>query len=129
MLLFGFNSQLVTNMKIKETLTDEAILVEIGERLVRRRLEFNLTQAALAKEAGVGKRTLERVEAGATAQLTTIIRLLRVLDLLPKLDQILPESKPGPIEVMSSKGKLRKRASSQGRGSQKEESWTWGDEQ
>ena len=113
-------------MKIENTLTDETILVEIGERLVRRRLEFNLTQAALAKEAGVGKRTLERVEAGATAQLTTIIRLFRVLGLLPILDQILPESKPTPIEVMTRKGKARKRASSRGRGSKKEESWTWG---
>ena len=115
-------------MKIKNALTDETILVEIGERLVRRRLEFNLTQAALAKEAGVGKRTLERVEAGATAQLTTIIRLFRVLDLLPKLDQILPESKPTPIEVMTRKGKVRKRASSSGRASKKEASWTWGDD-
>jgi transcriptional regulator with XRE-family HTH domain len=115
-------------MKIENILTDEAILVEIGERLVRRRLEFNLTQAALAKEAGVGKRTLERVEAGATAQLTTIIRLFRVLDLLPILDQILPESKPTPIEVMTRKGKARKRASSRGRGSKKEESWKWGDD-
>ena len=115
-------------MKIENALTDETILVEIGERLVRRRLEFNLTQAALAKEAGVGKRTLERVEAGATAQLTTIIRLFRVLGLLPILDQILPESKPTPIEVMTRKGKARKRASSRGRGSKKEESWTWGDD-
>lgn len=115
-------------MKIENILTDEAILVEIGERLVRRRLEFNLTQAALAKEAGVGKRTLERVEAGATAQLTTIIRLFRVLGLLPILDQILPEPKPTPIEVMTRKGKARKRASSRGRGSKKEESWTWGDD-
>ena len=116
-------------MKIENALTDETILVEIGERLVRRRLEFNLTQAALAKEAGVGKRTLERVEAGATAQLTTIIRLFRVLGLLPILDQILPESKPTPIEVMTRKGKARKRASSRGRGSKKEESWTWGDDE
>ena len=115
-------------MKIVDALTDEAILVEIGERLVRRRLELNLTQAALAKEAGIGKRTLERVEAGATAQLTTIIRLFRVLGLLPILDQILPESKPTPIEVMTRKGKARKRASSRGRGSKKEESWTWGDD-
>lgn len=115
-------------MKIVNVLTDEAILVEIGERLVRRRLELNLTQAALAKEAGVGKRTLERVEAGATAQLTTIIRLFRVLDLLPKLDQMLPESKPTPIEVMTRKGKVRKRASSSGRAPKTEASWTWGDD-
>lgn len=114
-------------MKIINTLTDETILAEMGERITRRRLEFHLTQAALAREAGIAKRTLERVEAGETAQLTTIIRIFRVLDLLPILDQVLPESKPGPIEVMTRKGKARKRASSKDRASAKEESWTWGD--
>ena len=118
----------MANMKIVNTLTDEAILEEIGERIARRRLETHLTQADLAREAGVAKRTLERVEAGKTAQLTTIIRIFRALDLLPKLDQLLPRSVPGPIEVMTRKGKLRKRASSRGRGSSKDGPWTWGDD-
>lgn len=115
-------------MKITNTLTDEAILAEMGERITRRRLEFHLTQAALAKEAGVAKRTLERVEAGATAQLTTIIRIFRVLDLLPVLDQLLPEAKPRPIEAITGKGKLRKRASSKGRDADKKKVWTWDDD-
>jgi len=118
----------MTNMKIINTLTDESILAEIGERVARRRLELHLTQAALAKEAGVAKRTLERVEAGASAQLTTIIRLFRELNLLPNLDQMLPESKPGPIEVMSGKGKVRKRASSRARASKTQGPWTWDDD-
>jgi len=115
-------------MKIDNMLTDTIILAEIGERIARRRLEFHLTQAALAKEAGIAKRTLERVEAGAAAQLSTIIRIFRVLGLLPNLDQMLPESNPGPIEVMERKGKIRKRASSRRQGPGKEESWTWGDD-
>jgi transcriptional regulator with XRE-family HTH domain len=116
-------------MKIINTLTDESILAEIGERIARRRLEVQLTQAALAMEAGVAKRTLERVEAGATAQMSTIIRIFRVLDLLPGLDRALPESKPRPLEVMARKGRARKRASSPARDSGKQEPWTWGDDQ
>lgn len=115
-------------MKIANALTDEAILEEIGERITRRRLEARLTQADLAREAGVAKRTLERVEAGNTAQLTTIIRIFRALDLLPKLDQMLPQSVPGPIDVMTRKGKLRKRVSSRGRRPKKDGPWTWGDD-
>jgi transcriptional regulator with XRE-family HTH domain len=118
----------MTNMKIANTLTDEAILSEIGERIAKHRLEAQLTQAALAKEAGIAKRTLERVEAGATAQLSTIIRIFRVLNLLPKLDEVLPESYPGPIEIMTRKGKVRKRASSQKRKPGDQEPWTWGDD-
>lgn len=118
----------MTIMKIINALTDETILAEIGERIARRRLEFQLTQAVLAREAGIAKRTLERVEAGETAQLTTIIRIFRVLDLLSKLDQMLAESNLGPIAVMTGKGKVRKRASSHERSSAPEQAWAWGDD-
>jgi transcriptional regulator with XRE-family HTH domain len=116
-------------MKIINSLADETILAEIGERITRRRLELQLTQAALAKEAGVAKRTLERVEAGATAQMSTIIRIFRVLNLLPGLDQALPESRPRPLVAVARKGKDRKRASSRRRDSGKQVPWTWGDDQ
>jgi len=54
-------------MKISKTLADDAILAEIGERVTRRRLDLQLTQADVAEQAGVAKRTLERIEAGASA--------------------------------------------------------------
>ena len=44
-------------MKINAQLTDEAILKELGGRLTSARLGRNLTQAALAEQAGVSKRT------------------------------------------------------------------------
>lgn len=115
-------------MKIERTLTDEAILTEVGERITRCRLERQLTQATLARQAGIAKRTLERVEAGETAQTNTIIRIFRVLDLLPNLDQMLPGSNPGPLEVMRRKGKVRKRASAQQHRSATNKPWTWGDD-
>lgn len=114
-------------MKIENTLADEAILAEMGERIARRRLELQLTQAALAREAGVAKRTLERVEAGETAQLTTIVRIFRALDLLPILNQLLPEAKPRPIEMIARKGKMRQRASSKKRKASGNKTWTWDD--
>ena len=52
-------------MKISELLTDNVILAEIGERIARRRLDLQLTQADVAEQAGVSKRTLERIEFGA----------------------------------------------------------------
>jgi transcriptional regulator with XRE-family HTH domain len=51
-------------MKITSTLTDDAVLAEIGERLCARRLELQLTQAVVAEQAGIAKRTLERMESG-----------------------------------------------------------------
>jgi transcriptional regulator with XRE-family HTH domain len=55
-------------------LTDKSILAELGGRLAQRRLELKLTQADLAEQAGVSKRTVERIEAGATTQMSTMIR-------------------------------------------------------
>ena len=51
-------------MKITPELTDSAVLHELGERLSRRRIDAGLTQAELAHEAGVSKRSVERIEAG-----------------------------------------------------------------
>ncbi len=41
-------------MKILATITDEALLKLIGERLARLRLAKNLTQQQLAEQAGLG---------------------------------------------------------------------------
>ena len=62
-------------MKLSTTLTDEAILEALGGRLASARLARNLTQAALAEQAGVAKRTVERLEAGQSAtQLSGFLR-------------------------------------------------------
>lgn len=114
-------------MKIEGLLTDEAILAELGGRIARRRLELQLTQEMLAEQAGVSKRTVERIEAGATAQMSTLIRLLRVLELLDRLETLVPEAGPRPMDLVKLKGKTRKRASGK-RKSTDEEPWHWGDE-
>lgn len=54
--------------------TDAAVLAELGDRLSRRRLQRNLTQAQLAREAGVSKRTVIRLERGESSQVTNLIR-------------------------------------------------------
>lgn len=112
-------------MKISKLLTDDAILTEIGERIARNRLDLQLTQAEVADQAGVSKRTVERIEAGGSAQMTSMFRVLRVLNLLPGLDRMIPEVGPRPMDLLKRKGKLRQRASSSRRRAQVAESWSW----
>ena len=114
-------------MKIEPLLADDAILAELGGRLVQRRLELQLTQAELAEQAGVSKRTIERVEAGATTQLSTFIRILRALELLDRLETLIPEVGPRPMDLLKLKGKERQRATRK-RGEKSNQSWQWGDE-
>ena len=115
-------------MQISKLLSDDAILAELGERIARRRLERQLTQAMLAEQAGVAKRTLERIEAGASAQMSSMIRVFRVLDLLPNLDRLIPDAGPRPMDLLKRKGKVRQRASSRGRLEGPGEPWSWDDD-
>lgn len=60
------------DMNIDEMLSDEAVLAELGQRLARLRVERDYTQAMLAEQAGISKRTLERLEAGPSCQLNSL---------------------------------------------------------
>lgn len=111
--------------------SDRAILEELGRRLRDARLERNLSQAELAGSAGIGRVTLQRMEAGESPSLINLVRVLRALDLLDGLDQLLPEAAPSPIDEVKRRGQRRRRAGSPraadaepGRGT-----WRWGDEE
>lgn len=93
------------------SLTDAAVLAELGERLSRVRLQRNLAQAQVAREAGVSKRTLVRLEKGESSQLQTLVRVLRALGLLHNLDALVPPALPSPMEQLRMQGRERRRAS------------------
>ena len=98
-------------MKITARLTDDAALRELGSRLASARLERNLTQAALAEQAGVAKRTVERLESGAVAtQLSGFLRVCRVLGVLERFDALIPEPTLSPMAQLKLQGRKRQRA-------------------
>lgn len=118
-------------MKQYEHITDNAALNLLGQRIAQHRLEQNRTQAELSHEAGVSKRTIERLEGGESIHTTNLVRVLRVLGLLANLNELVPAPVPSPLEALRSKEKRRKRASGRSRQSPDTESesgeWTWGD--
>jgi len=115
-------------MKIAPGLTDVAILQAFGARLSARRIAMGLTQADAAEQAGVSKRTLERLEAGEPVQSPNLVRVLRVLQLLDALEALLPSTGPGPMDVLWREGKTRQRAPRTGVGEAPARPWRWGDE-
>ena len=114
-------------MNITKQTTPQAALKELTTRLTHFRIESGLTQAQLATQAGVSKRTVERIENGCDLQITTLVRLLRVLGLADRLDQLIPTQTISPIEMLSGKTEPPKRAR-QKKITQTEEQWKWGDE-
>ena len=107
--------------------TDRRVLAELGDRLAQHRLNRNLTQDQLAREAGVSKRTIVRLENGQSSQVTNLLRVLRALGLLGDLDALVPArwlarsrlSRPRPERRRASPASKKPKPSSE---------WTWGDD-
>jgi transcriptional regulator with XRE-family HTH domain len=116
-------------MKFLEENSDKAILRELGERISRYRLNRNMTQSALADEAGISERTMIRLENGEPSQILNFVRVLRVLDLLENLEALVPEPPLSPIQQVKMHGKQRQRASSSPTMGETKEPWSWGDDE
>src|SRR5271157_4769776 len=119
-------------MHLDEIMTDAAVLTELGSRLERHRLERNWTQAEIAALAGVGQATVQRAERGQSVQMTSMIKLLRALELLAGLDLAIPESVDLPIARLEREQRRSRRRARGRRGrppaKDAEEPWRWGDE-
>lgn len=116
-------------MKIHADQAEDSVLRELGARLAALRLARNLTQARLAQEAGVSKRTVERLEAGTVGtQLSAFLRICRVLGLQERLELLVPEPAPSPLAQLKLKGRMRKRASGSSQVAEpapRGERWSW----
>lgn len=110
--------------------SDANILAALGARLERLRLDRPITQAALARQAGVAKRTLERMEHGESVQLTNLLRVMRALGIVERIDTLVPEPALRPLDLLAREGRRRKRAPSKAKADDPRavEPWTWGED-
>ena len=108
------------------------IMQELGERVARLRLNKNMTQEELARQAGIGSATLKRIEHGsASTQLSNFISVLRVLGLDHNLQVLVPDVPPSPGQLASiQKKNARQRARRKLKSSIDADSptWTWSDD-
>lgn len=105
-----------------DNISDDRILETLGEQFRRTRIAQGLTQAAVAERAGVSKRTLERIENGGSTQVSSWIRVLRVLGHLSALLALMPNDELRPLNMLR-----RQRIPKRVRPKKKEENetWTW----
>ena len=109
------------------SLTSRALRTELGRRLAKLRLARNVTQRVLAEDAGIGLRTLRRIEAGQPSSLDSLLRLAIVLGLADGLLKAVPSQEIRPIERVDSGGRERRRARPRKRGSPTEP-WSWAED-
>lgn len=103
-----------SSYKAWHVLNDQALLSQIGAFVKHHRLEQNRTQASVAHAAGISRSTLSLLERGETVTLTTLIQVLRVLDLLHVMDGFAIEQRISPLALARAERQQRKRGRSSG---------------
>lgn len=99
------------NNKYYAPLSDNALLVNMGQFIKHHRLAQNKTQQALATAAGINRTTLSEFEQGKRSNTITLIQLLRALNLLHILQIFEIEDQISPLLLAEMQHKYRKRAS------------------
>ena len=99
----------------------------IGARLARLRLARNVTQEALAQDAGIALRTLRRLETGQSCALDSFLRVAVALGLQDGFVDAVPSGAIRPIERVDARGAERQRARTR-KDRSPDTPWSWGEE-
>jgi len=108
------------------TSSSSAIASALCKRLEEIRLRKNISQAELAKQAGVSRSTMTRIADGQSVSLDSFIRVIKALGLADHLATLLPDPRVRPVELAAHQGQHRQRASGK---RQSAEPWSWSDEE
>lgn len=86
-------------MKIQNSLTDVALLAEIGRRIARSRIMHGMTQSELAARSGISRFAISRLENGAGGvRIENFFSVLRQLDVLSRMETVLEPLDLSPIQ-------------------------------
>lgn len=102
-------------MKTFKHLTNSEVAIELAHAMKRWRLSpagADMSQQALSLKSGAGLTPIKRFEKTGGIALNNFIGLMRAMDLLDRLEQLVPEPEaPGPLELLElSRKPARQRA-------------------
>ena len=76
-----------------------------------------MTQEELSRRSGVGLTPLKRFEKTGGTTLSSLVAMLRALDLLDRLEDLIPDpDSPGPLEILEAERARPKRQRAPRRG-------------
>ena len=106
-------------------MSDAAIVAQLGKFIKHTRITQNVTQAKLAEMAGLNRWTISQIENGESITLTTLIQILRALDVLYVLNYFEINEEISPIEYAKLQEKKRQRVRSKGSNDEQNEDLGW----
>jgi transcriptional regulator with XRE-family HTH domain len=94
-------------------LSDKALMETIGNFIQSHRVNQNKTQEQVAIDAGISRSTLSLLERGLSTRTDSLLRVLRVLDLLSIMDVFRIQEQISPLQYAKMKKRQKKQASPQ----------------
>ncbi|HLP28287.1 MAG TPA: helix-turn-helix transcriptional regulator [Candidatus Didemnitutus sp.] len=91
-------------------MSDDALAELIGQFIRHHRLEQNTTQDEVAAAAGISRSTLSLLERGESVTLSTLIRVLRVLNQLQLMESFVVRQQVSPLALAKAEREQRSRA-------------------
>lgn len=95
--------------EIIHTMTDNAIKIMVGDFIKNKRIEQRKSQQDVALQSGLSRATVSLIERGNNVAFESIIKVMRVLDLLYLFEQFKYEPKISPIAMAKLEAKKVKR--------------------
>ena len=90
------------------TMSDSALSASIGAFIKHHRLNQNKTQSEVSEAANISRSTMSLIERGEKIMMSSLIRVLRVLDLLYIMEVFMVDSEISPIEYAKLQKKNKK---------------------
>ena len=101
---------------------DTTILNELSTKLKKYRLNLNLSQDYICRKTGMSIHTISNIENCKSFTVENLIKYLRTLNLLDNFEQLVPEIKRNPEDVLNNNSP-KKRV----REKENNTTWEWGD--
>jgi len=92
-------------------LSNTEIVRRIGDKIKRIRLNSNITRDELQALTGIHAKTIGDAEAGKNITMMTFVAIIRGLNMLDQLTELLREEGVSPVMMAKNQGKEPKRAS------------------
>lgn len=102
--------------------SDKSLSETIGKFIKHHRTKQQLTQQELANKANISRSTLSLLERGETVTISTLLQVLRVLELLHVMDSFTIEQSISPIALAKAEQAEKQRVRSKGKSKDKNES-------
>lgn len=106
-------------------LSDVGIMLQIGHFIKKTRLQQNITQAQLANMSGLNRWTISKVEKGEAVSLSSLIPILRAMDVLYVFNHFEVQEEISPLAYAKLKKKEKIRARNKGAQINDEEDLGW----